>query len=107
MRTILASKNGSTPSVAAESWLRQTAREFFSGINWDDHPPAFQELKLVANADGNGTSLSLLLTVQQFFSAINWEGTAVTPNPTPPMPNPEPSFNGSNNLTLEDFSDLF
>jgi hypothetical protein len=96
--------NGKTAHTASEAWLTMTAREFFSGVNWDNNPPEIQELKLSTSQE-EGTPLNLmLLTVSQFFTAVNWDGMAIAPTPTPSVPTkPEKPTD----FTLEDFSDLF
>ncbi|HEY9621862.1 MAG TPA: hypothetical protein V6C78_16010 [Crinalium sp.] len=97
--------NGSKAHDPAESWLKQTAREFFSAINWDDHPPEVQELKISAS-QGNPEALSLLLSVSQFFKAVNWEDAAIAA-PTTPAPVESNGADWGQKFTLEDFADLF
>ncbi|MBD2460985.1 hypothetical protein H6G89_08005 [Oscillatoria sp. FACHB-1407] len=96
--------NGSAARAAAETWLTMTAREFFSGINWENNPPEVQELKLTAAQEDGAPANLLLLSVSQFFAAVNWDGMAIAPTPAPSTP--EPSGKATD-FTLEDFSDLF
>jgi hypothetical protein len=102
--------NGSTPlTTMTAPWLKQTAREFFGAINWDDNPPEVQEQKrLVAQSTEQGTPepLSLLWSVSQFFNTINWDDAAIA------APSPAPSIEGNDldrlqKFTLDDFADLF
>lgn len=98
--------NGSTPSqtngaTSPQTWLKCSVQQFFNAINWDDHPPEIQRLRLATTQDGPQL-LSLALPVSQFFSAIQWDGDAASsPQPLPPAPS------DADTLTLDDFSDLF
>lgn len=102
--------NGSTPHHStAEQWLKQTAREFFGAINWDNNPPEVQELKLVAAQAGlqnEPTELSMLWSLSQFFNAINWDGAEIAAPSTTSAPDIDASA-GPQKFTLEDFADLF
>lgn len=96
--------NGNGASHQPQSWLKQSVQQFFTAINWEDHAPEIQNLRL-ATVRGESQPLSLQLTVSQFFSAISWEGDTVA---MPPKPVIEPvSEAESNAFTLDDFSDLF
>lgn len=97
--------NGSIPYSTDESWLKLTAKEFFSGINWDNNPPEVQELKVSAS-QGEVAPLSLLLSVNQFFAAVNWDGMAIAPPPISASLEPN-SGKEAKDFTLEEFSDLF
>jgi hypothetical protein len=99
MMASLPHTNGSN-AYPPQAWLKQTVQHFFNGINWDDHPPEVQTLRLAGQDEPKS---SLLLTVNQFFSTINWEGGAATP----PKPNSAPASSAEEVFTLEDFSDLF
>jgi hypothetical protein len=106
MTSVMAvSPNGTKPKkVQPQSWLQLSVQTFFTGFNWEDQSPEVQELKL-QSMQGSNTPLSLTLSVHQFFGAINWEGAAATPSvtvatPTQPVPK-------ANDLTLDDFSNLF
>ncbi|NJO77130.1 MAG: hypothetical protein HC827_00465 [Cyanobacteria bacterium RM1_2_2] len=92
-------KNGSS-AHPPQAWLRQTVQQFFNAINWDDHPPEIQTLRLAAR---NESHSPLLLTVSQFFSTINWEGDAAVPLKPPSVASAE----ADDALTLEEFTDLF
>lgn len=91
--------NGSSV-YPSRAWLKQTVQHFFNTVNWDDHPPEVQSLRLTGQDE---PKTSLLLTVNQFFSTINWEGDAASP----PKPNSVWTAEATDTLTLEDFSDLF
>lgn len=96
--------NGNGASHPSQPWLKQTVQQFFTAINWEDHAPEIQNLRL-ATVRGESQSLSLQLTVNQFLSAIPWDGDTVA---VPPKPAIEPvSEAESNAFTLDDFSDLF
>ena len=94
--------NSSTGSTSSEDWLRASVQQFFSALNWEDHSPELQEIKLTA-LNETAVPLSLTLSVSQFFAAINWSGTTIAaPVPIqPPVPPP------TDDLTLDDFSSLF
>lgn len=101
---LLEHKNGSAPAV--EPWLQLTARQFFSGINWDDQTHEVQELNLSVSSENPG-SLSLLLKVNQFFSAINWDGGVASPSPSPTTSSEPEQTDWARSFTLDNFSDLF
>lgn len=94
--------NGAKSAPAIEPWQRESVKTFFTGINWEDHTPAIQEIKQ-SLAEGGNAPLSLATSVCQFFATINWEGTAIAA-PTPIQSAPPPA---NNDLTLDDFSGLF
>ena len=96
--------NGTQPQVASQSWLKESVQAFFQAFNWEDQPPEVQALKLNA-LQGSNDPLSLTLSVQQFFGAINWEGQAIAPAPV--IQAEQPPVSRANDLTLDDFSDLF
>jgi hypothetical protein len=99
MTATLPYTNGSS-AHPPQAWLKQTVQHFFNSINWDDHPPEVQTLRLAGQDEPKS---SLLLTVNQFFNTINWDGDAATP----PKPNAASPVQATDTLTLEDFSDLF
>jgi hypothetical protein len=99
----LTSTNGTKPAPTTD-WLQQSVQKFFTSFNWEDHPPAVQEIKLTAD-QGNGAALSLTLSVSQFFSTIPWEGNTIAPNHAA-ADSPSP-LTTEDEFTLEDFSDLF
>lgn len=99
MTATLPHTNGSS-TYPPQAWLKQSVQHFFNGVNWDDHPPEVQTLRLAGQDEPKS---SLLLTVNQFFSTINWDGDAATP----PKPNSASPAQATDTLTLEDFSDLF
>jgi hypothetical protein len=90
--------NGSS-AYPPQAWLRQTVQQFFNAVNWNDHSPEIQTLRLSAHHMPH----SLLLTVDQFFSTINWEGDAAVPLK---LPSASP-VEVDDSLTLEEFTDLF
>ena len=94
--------NGAKARPAVASWQRDSVKAFFTSVNWDDHPPAMQELKLSASEDSNAP-LSLKMSVCQFFATVNWADTAIAA-PTVVQAPPPPA---NNELTLDDFSGLF
>jgi hypothetical protein len=102
------SSNGKTGKVTSTSqdWLQQTARQFFTGINWENRLPEIQPLQQVTHEVDQTDSLSLLLTVQQFFDAINWSGAVAAPSPVTALPADE-STSTARDFTLDDFSSLF
>ena len=100
-----AQSNGTAVKTNSQGWLQTPVKAFFGAFNWEDHAPEVQVLKQNA-LQGSDAPLSLTLNVQQFFGAINWEGQGVASPPrsaevaqAPTTPN--------NDLTLDDFSDLF
>ncbi|KGF72045.1 hypothetical protein DO97_13585 [Neosynechococcus sphagnicola sy1] len=58
--------NGNTAPGVTQPWLQQSVRQFLIQVNWEDHPPAVQELKVTA-LQGSSEPLSLLLKVADFF----------------------------------------
>lgn len=93
--------NGAKALPAVEAWQRDSVKTFFTGINWDDQPPAIQEIKL--SAEDSNAPLSLTMSVCQFFATINWADIAIAA-PTAVQPTPPPA---NDELTLDDFSGLF
>jgi hypothetical protein len=110
--TLLAEKNGSTSQVQPDPWKRQSIRQFFSAVNWDDHPPEIQQLRATLAAQPKAQlsrePMSMKLSVQQFFNAVNWEDAAIAEAPAPSLSsiNRSPQNSGGT-FTLDDFSDLF
>jgi hypothetical protein len=108
--TLLAEKNGSTSQVQPDPWKRQSIRQFFSAVNWDDHPPEIQQLRATLAAQPKAQlsrePMSMKLSVQQFFNAVNWEDAAIAETSTHMPPNRSPQNSGGT-FTLDDFSDLF
>jgi hypothetical protein len=113
MNPVLAPTDRSKPHMEKSAWLQQTVQQFFSGFNWEDHPPEVQELRAASQAD-DAEPLSLTLTVSQFFGTINWEGNHAIATPT----HSELTFienlsaiavpnSNDDDFTLDDFSDLF
>ncbi|MBW4473000.1 MAG: hypothetical protein KME45_21870 [Stenomitos rutilans HA7619-LM2] len=94
--------NGAKAASVIEPWQRESVKTFFTGINWEDHAPAIQEIKQ-SLAEGGNAPLSLKTSVCQFFAAVNWEGTAIAA----PIPIQTAPTSTTNNLTLDDFSGLF
>ena len=97
--------NSSKPDLSA-SWKRETVQQFFGSCNWDDHSLKVQALKLTATQpQDSDRPLSLTLKVQDFFAAVNWDGTAIAAFPT--LEKLAIEDTAADNLTLDDFSDLF
>ncbi|XHX80175.1 MAG: hypothetical protein RBJ76_09685 [Stenomitos frigidus ULC029] len=94
--------NGAKAHLAVASWQRDSVKAFFTSVNWDDHPPAMQEIKQSSSKDSNAP-LSLKMSVCQFFATVNWADTAIAA-PTAVQPSPPPA---RDELTLDDFSGLF
>jgi uncharacterized membrane protein len=89
-----------------QSWLQLSVQKFFLGVNWEDHPPAVQEMQLSARAaaaQGQPIPLSLELSVSQFFAAIAWDGTSIAAANEPVLP----STSQADDFTLDDFTNLF
>lgn len=104
MSSATLTSNGAKPQNL--SGLLTTVHNFFSDVNWDDNPPAVQNVKR-SKEPGAMAELSLLLPVHQYFTAVNWDGAAIAALPTPtPISEPSSTSAGAN-FTLEDFSDLF
>lgn len=93
--------NGANGAHPLQAWLNQTVQQFFGGINWADHPPELQQLRLATHLD-QPQSLNLL-TVNQFFNAMNWEGNTVAPLNL----SEAPANSEVDAVTLEDFFELF
>lgn len=94
--------NGAKAAPTIESWQRESVKTFFTGINWENHAPAIQDIKQ-SLAEGGNVPLSLTTSVCQFFATVNWEGTAIAAAAalqSTPLP-------VNNDLTLDDFSGLF
>jgi hypothetical protein len=94
--------NGTKPKLPPG--LLMTVHDFFSDVNWDDSPPAVQDVKRNA-PPGSLVELSLLLPVHQFFAAVNWDGAAIAAVPT--LAPVASSGTATVSFTLDDFSDLF
>lgn len=94
--------NGSTTTRAADDWLQATVQDFFSKINWDDHPPEVRPSTL-SLTDDSPPPFSLEMSVGRFFAAINWEGNAIAA----PAPIEQPKVTHKTEFTLDEFSDLF
>ncbi len=92
--------NGFNAHPDTEDWLQASVREFFSQFNWDDRPLVLQDL---SSDPVSPQPLSLDMSVSYYFSAIDWEGSAIAAPIAIPDLLPAPS----NDLTLDDFSNLF
>ena len=94
--------NGSKAITTTQAWQRESVRTFFTAVNWNDHTPAVQAIKLSLH-EGSDRPLNLKMSVCQFFVTVNWEGIAIaapTPVQSAPLPNRD-------DLTLDGFSGLF
>lgn len=91
--------NGSQP----DSWQRLSVQQFFSTLNWDDHPPIVQ-LKQMAlqHIDLAGSPPDLTRSVRDFFAAIDWDDSTIAARPEA-LP-PATSIDA---FTLDEFSNLF
>lgn len=94
-------RNGSAAQAPSEAWLRSSVQQFFSTFNWDNTATAVQDTKRSAIESGNTDPLNL--SVCQFFAAIHWDGSPIATTP----PAAPPPVAAADDLTLEDFSDLF
>jgi hypothetical protein len=106
MTTTLLQTNGSQSGAALDSWLTSSVQSFFHGINWEDNPPNVQKLKWVVASNNGSDAMSLTLSVQQFFAAVNWNGAAIAAPVAIDQPGRSPQAE-ADNITLEDFSNLF
>lgn len=99
--------NGAAAHLS-QAWLNQTVEQFFGTVNWADHPPEIQHLRLTAQQGATQPETQPLsqLTVSQFFNGVNWEGNAIASPPNPVVA-PDLVSESDASLTLEDFSDLF
>lgn len=95
-----AAMNGSKAHIAEQDWVQTSVREFFSQLNWDDRPLNPQETDL---GPVSSQALSLDMSVSYYFSAIDWDGSTIAA----PISISEPPSAPSNDLTLDDFSNLF
>lgn len=100
--------NGSTPHIDMDAWSTVSTRQFFSSVNWDDHPPEVQEVKQKVRETESPSELGTDLTVGQFFSSVNWDDEAAVKPPAASddflaelLDEPAKDF------TLDEFSDLF
>ena len=94
--------NGSKALPTIEAWQRDSVRTFFTAVNWDDHTPAVQDIKLSVN-EGSNEPLNLKMSVCQFFATVNWDGITIAA-PTAVQSALPPS---NDDLTLDGFSGLF
>jgi hypothetical protein len=94
--------NGSKALPTIAAWQRDSVRTFFTAINWEDHVPAVQDIKL-SLSESSDEPLNLKMSVCQFFATVNWEGIAIAA-PTAIQSAPPPS---NDDLTLDGFSGLF
>lgn len=94
--------NGSSVSKPAEQWLQSSVQDFFTAVNWDDHPPEIRASATTAT-DASSEPFSLEMSVSRFFASINWDGNAIAA----PVPQEQPQAIRKNEFTLDDFSDLF
>jgi hypothetical protein len=79
-----------------------TVRQFFSTVNWDD-----RSSQRINQTDPEiiDEQSSLGLTVGEFFAAVNWDGGAIANRLALPTTQSKPSK--TNQITLDQFSDLF
>lgn len=108
--------NGSAKGMQ-QRWLTSTVEEFFSSVNWDDRPlevvtPTllFDDTTLNSEPSASAATISLSLTmsVSEFFDAFPWEGQPIIAAPIPVQEtSPDDPPEDVNDVTLEDFSDLF
>lgn len=97
----LPSRNGSSVVKPVDQWLQSSVQDFFSAVNWDNHPPETQTS--TQPLPSYAEPLSLEMSVVRFFASFNWDGATIAaptaPEPTTPTRKTE--------FTLDDFSDLF
>jgi hypothetical protein len=94
--------NGSHKSQPLFNWLEASVHDFFSTMNWDDHPPEIHA-SVTGLAENTKEPPSLEMSVSRFFATIEWGGHAIA-NSTPVAP-PQPI--AQQEFTLDDFSGLF
>jgi hypothetical protein len=102
-----------------QRWLKSTVEEFFSSVNWDDRPIEVVTPKTLFDGDSTPdsaepsgspahVSLSLTMSVSEFFDAFPWDGQPIIAAPIPVQEtSPDDPPEDVNDVTLEDFSDLF
>lgn len=94
--------NGSIVSKPADQWLQSSVQDFFTAVNWDDHPLEIRVATTIT-ADANPEPFSLEMSVSRFFASINWDGNAIAA----PTQIEQSRTIRKNEFTLDDFSDLF
>ena len=99
-------KNGRSEERTSSHWWQASVQDFFSSINWEMHPVEVQEFKQ-AQLQGSTKPLSLTLSVAQFFSCMAWDGQPVVAPDFADSQNLEIPREETDDLTLDDFSDLF
>jgi hypothetical protein len=91
-----------TVSQSADDWLHSSVRDFFTSLNWEDHPPDVQVATHPAELP-TAEALNLGMSVCKFFAAFNWDGAEVAAPVAVQVPLSAPA----NEFTLDDFSGLF
>lgn len=90
----------------SNTWIRQSVRSFWQGINWENRPLEIVTNQLNGQANGQpmvASALSLSLPVKKYFSLIQWTGI---PLAAPPVQSSTPIQVEQEKLeTLEDFLD--
>ena len=98
--------NGRSEKRTPSRWQQASVQDFFSSINWEMHPVEVQEFKQ-ARLQGSTEPLSLMLSVAQFFSCMAWDGQPVVAPAIADSQTLEIPQEATDDLTLDDFSDLF
>jgi hypothetical protein len=94
--------NGSQASKPMDSWLQSSVRDFFTNLNWEDHPPDVQVAAQPLDTPIAET-LNFGMSVCKFFASFNWDGAEIAA-PVSVEVLPTASESG---FTLDDFSGLF
>ncbi len=91
---------------ASEKWLQHSVKEFFTAINWEQHPPEIHEIKQ-ATIQGSDRPIPLTLSVGQFLNCIPWEGVKTAESTPQVVLDLEGTTTAVSDFTLDDFSSLF
>lgn len=90
----------STPGPA------ETVRGFFSTIAWTGN--SIQPASASANIQrAEATGLEVGVSVRDFFNQFLWDGPLMIAAQAPPAETYSPGINSEDELTLDDFSNLF
>lgn len=94
--------NGSRLPQPLVNWLEASVHDFFSTVNWDNHPPEIHA-SVTGLLESPKELPSLEMSVSRFFATIAWDGHTIAD--TPPVKPPQPT--AQQEFTLDDFSGLF
>jgi hypothetical protein len=91
--------------MSSPDWRLQPLRNFWQGVNWDNHTIAPLSINRSNNSGQSPAELSFLMSVTDYFRAISWTGIPEIAVATFELKSATANPIDESNETLEDFLD--